>query len=129
MVMNESMMIVMKLPDVCLSPNRPCGSRGGRIKRAGVVKKQRRIAQELSQAEGLDSVPWRIVTAQAVFYHATDRRRDGANFNAMLKGAFDGIVDAGIVEDDDHKHWTTLPPLFKTDKKNPRVEIIITRVE
>jgi Holliday junction resolvase RusA-like endonuclease len=83
----------------------------------------------LALAEGIESAPWAKVTAQATFYHATDRRRDGANFNAMLKGVFDGIVDAGIVADDDHKHWTTLPPAFAQDKKNPRVEVTITRVE
>jgi len=127
--MDESVMIVMKLPDASLSPNRPCGSRGGRIKRAMIVKKQRRVAMELTQAECVETAPWGRVEAQAIFYHATDRRRDGANFNAMLKGVFDGVVDSGLVADDDHKHWTTLPPIFKQDKTNPRVEVTVTRVD
>ena len=63
-----------------------------------------------------------------MFYHKTNRRRDGANYNAMLKGAFDGIVDAGIAVDDDHKHWTTLPPEFHIDKEFPRVEITVTKI-
>ena len=45
----------------------------------------------------------------------------------MLKPAYDGFVDAGIIEDDDADHLTSLPCEFRIDKVTPRVEITITR--
>ena len=92
------------------------------------TKAQRDAACKATKDEHVDSGPWQTAEVKAVFYHKTNRRRDGSNFNAMLKGAFDGIVDAGLVVDDDARHWTTLPPEFYIDKENPRVEITITRV-
>ena len=124
----ESVTIILPLPPAVLSPNRPCFSAGGRITRAVATKKQRRLAREQVEAEEIGET-WGKVTAQACFYHKSKRRRDGCNFNSMLKGAFDGVVDAGLVADDDHEHWTTLPPAFDIDKKNPRVAITVTRVE
>lgn len=124
----ETVTIVLKLPPACLSPNKPPFSAGGRYAKAAAIKKQRRDARNAIEEERIESGPWEKVEAKAVFYHKTNRRRDGANFNAQLKGAFDGIVDAGLVVDDDHKHWTTLPPGFEIDNEFPRVEITITSI-
>ena len=126
--MTETVTIILPLPPSCLSPNRPPFSVGGRYRKAAAIKKQRRDARKAIEEERIDSGPWNQVEAQARFYHKKKRRRDGANFNAMLKGAFDGIVDAGLAIDDDHVHWTTLPPLFFIDRDHPRVEISVSRV-
>ena len=119
----ETVVLVLPLPPAVLSPNRPCGSAGGRMKRAAAAKKLRRLAREAVEAENIESSPWPFVTARATFYHKSDRRRDGANFNATLKAAIDGVVDAGLMPDDDHTHFTLLPPKFRRDSVSPRVEI------
>ena len=70
---------------------------------------------------------WEKCAVEAVFYHKTARRRDDVNHLAMLKAAYDGVVLAGLVPDDDRAHLRTAGADFRTDKKNPRVELIFTR--
>lgn len=125
----ETVKIVIPLPPPFLSPNRPCGSRGGRILRSRLTKKYREIARRAASIAGVESGPWEKATIKADFYHKTQRRRDDVNQLAMLKPAYDGIVDAGIMVDDDSTHLFTLTPAFHLDKKCPRVELTLTRTE
>ena len=129
MTTTETVTIILPLPPACLSPNRPTASAGGRMKRAASLKKCRRLARQAIEAECIDSGPWECATAKAAFYHKQKRRRDGANHNSMMKGYFDGIVDAQLVVDDDADHWTTLPPVFFVDRELSRVEVTIERVK
>ncbi len=46
----------------------------------------------------------------------------------MLKPAYDGLVDAGLLVDDDAQHLTTLGARFEIDRDAPRVELVIERV-
>jgi len=48
-------------------------------------------------------------TIKATFYHKQRRNRDDINHMAMLKPAYDGIVDSGIIKDDCSDNLTTLP--------------------
>ena len=123
----ETVTIVLPLPPAILSPNRPCGSRGGRIKKAAVTKKCRRLAREQVEEMHVDTTPWEKAQVKAVFYHAQKRRRDEWNYAAMLKGYVDGVVDAGLLVDDDSEHLGTLPVGFEIDKKCPRVELTFLR--
>lgn len=123
----EEVRIILPIPPKILSPNKPVFSKGGRIGKAVATKRMRRLAQEAVLECNIETTPWEKVSVSAKFFHKNNRRRDGANYNAMLKGAFDGIVDSGLVPDDDHTHWTTQPPEFFVDKDNPRTEIIIKR--
>jgi hypothetical protein len=45
----------------------------------------------------------------------------------MLKSAYDGVVMAGLLPDDDREHLRTLGAEFYVDTKNPRVELVFTR--
>jgi len=121
----ETVTIVLPLPPRVLSPNHMVGSRRGRFAKAAAARKYREIAREATLATGVESGPWEHATIQATFYHATRRRRDDVNALASLKPAYDGIVDAGLIEDDDSKHLTTLPAGFGLDKTCPRVELKI----
>ncbi len=124
---SETVTIVLPLPPSALSPNRPPASRGGRMKKAAAAKKYRRLAREAAEAEGIESGPWERASVRAAFLHATKRRRDDVNHLAMLKPAYDGIVDAGLLLDDDSEHLITLPPTFGIDRDCPRVELTLTR--
>ena len=121
----ESVKIIMPLPSPYLSPNRPTGSHGSRMRKMQIAKKQRKLARELIKNEQIESGPWSKATIQAFFYHKQKRKRDGVNFNAMLKSAQDGIVDAGLIVDDNAECLTTLPPVFNIDKEFPRVELLV----
>ncbi len=67
--------------------------------RARLIKKQRTEAGELAfAASGGKRLGWEKAAAQATFYFGTKRRRDTDNFNSSLKGAYDGLADAGLEE-------------------------------
>lgn len=126
--MNETVAILLPLPPACLSPNCPPGSRGGRMRKAVAAKRYRKLARIAARESGIESGPWEQATIQAAFYHKQKRRRDDVNALAMLKPAYDGIVDAELLADDDHEHLTTLPATFGIDKLYPRVELTIERI-
>jgi hypothetical protein len=97
------------------------------MRKAAVAKKYRRLAKEAVENLDIDSGPWELSHITATFYHKTDRRRDDVNSLAMLKPAYDGIVEAGLLVDDDSKHLKTQTPMYHVDKLNPRVELFIER--
>jgi hypothetical protein len=125
----ESITIILPLPGKCLQPNETIGSFGGRMMKAAATKKYRRLACEAVEAEQVETMPWELVTVQANFFHACKRRRDQDNAMGSLKAAYDGIVDSGLVADDDYEHMRRGVPTFGHDTKSPRVELIITRSE
>jgi hypothetical protein len=93
----------------------------------GVTKKARRLAREAVEAEEVCTAPWQAVEAQEAFYFSTNRNRDERNAVAMLKAYYDGIVDSGLIPDDNHQVLSHGQPTFQHDGDNPRVEITITR--
>lgn len=125
----ESVTIVLPLPARVLSPNCTIGTMRGRFMKAAATKKYRRIAREAVEAEGIESAPWEMVDIRVAFFHSTNRKRDQDNAIGSLKAAYDGIVDSGLVEDDDYEHMRRMSPVFSVDKENPRVELTITRRE
>jgi hypothetical protein len=96
--------------------------------RYAASKKYRRMAREAAEAERIESGPWEKATVQATFFHVQKRRRDDVNHLAMLKSAYDGIVEAGLLADDDSEHLMTLPAAFKINHVS-RVELRFERVE
>ncbi|WEB41532.1 hypothetical protein MOV08_21165 [Streptomyces yunnanensis] len=70
-------------------------------RRARIVKALRNAAKEA--AAGLPALdgcgPVRII---AVLHPHDRRRRDPANWYPSVKAAVDGLVDAGVLTDDDH---------------------------
>jgi len=123
----ESLVIILPLPGGLLSPNNTVGSIGGRFAKARATGKYRRLAKQAVYDEQIETAPWQHVTVEARFYFKQNRRRDPDNAIGSLKAAYDGIVDAGLVADDDYEHMTRLPPIFMTARKHPRVELTIKR--
>ncbi len=126
--MAESVLVVLPLPPAVLSPNVQVGSRGSRMKKAGAAKDYRARARRAAEELAVESGPWARATVSVTFFPAARRRRDDVNHLAMLKPAYDGLVDAGLLEDDDAAHLTTLGAEFEIDRKTPRVELRIERV-
>lgn len=63
-----------------------------------------------------------------IFYYCQNRRRDPDNIAAGKKFIIDGLVEAGVIENDgwdDVVGWTED---FIKDKENPRVEIQIEQM-
>lgn len=70
------------------------------------------------------------VRLSAVVYWGDKRKRDFDNFFTLWKVAQDGLVNAGVIADDDQAHIPESPTLrFEHDPEFPRTEITIAEVE
>ncbi len=123
--MDETLVIVLPLPPRVLSPNCPGGTRGGRFARASAARAYKDLARRAAEESGVTG--WQGAEVEARFFHKTARRRDDVNHLAMLKPAYDGIVLAGLLPDDDRAHLRTTGAAFAVDRAAPRVELHFTR--
>lgn len=113
--------VVLPLPPTPLSPN----ARVHWAQKARATKLYRRDARMLTIAAGGRNLRWRRAVARATFYWPCLRRRDVGNAEAMLKPVFDGMVDAGLLVDDNAGVLTHAATQFKVDPRDPRVEILV----
>ncbi len=67
---------------------------------------------------------WTKARSTCVFYFKDKRWHDPDGLLSMLKSAFDGIVDSGLLADD--RDLSHDPVERLVDKANPRVTITIT---
>ena len=90
--------ITLSLPPKELSPN----VRANWPAKARATRKYREYAWAVTLSKiGRRTAPqWKRATAQATFFFQTKRRHDKDNLLASLKAVFDGIADAGLVEND-----------------------------
>lgn len=123
----ESITIVLPLPGPLLSPNHAVSTIRGRFAKAAAVRRYRRRAREAVEAEHIETAPWPAMSVAAAFFWKTNRKRDEDNAMGSLKSAYDGIVDAGLVIDDDYKHMHRKIPTFSVDRNWPRVMLTIQR--
>lgn len=113
--------IAMPLPPKELSPN----ARPNRWKLASARRSYRIRAKIAALAAlGRRAAPrWTRATVRIRFFHTVNRRRDKDNLLASLKAAFDGLADAGVVEND--SGMTYLPVEVFIDQDRPRVELTV----
>ncbi len=123
----ESFKIALPVPPGVLSPNCTIGTIGGRFMKASVIKKHRKLACEAVEDSEIETLPWAHVIVSVAIFYATRRRRDEDNAMGSLKSYYDGIVDSGLVADDDKKNMTRTMPDLLFDDTHPRVEMILTR--
>lgn len=62
-----------------------------------------------------------------IVYYPNNRRHD--TDNSVPKFILDGLVESGMVMDDDSKHITKLTLMCDTDTKHPRTELHIKRLD
>ena len=58
-----------------------------------------------------------------------NKKRDKDNIIAGQKFVLDGLVAAGVIENDGWEQIGNISHFFSIDKENPRVEVIIKEVE
>jgi Holliday junction resolvase RusA-like endonuclease len=122
--MTESVKIVLPLPCRALSPN----GRVNHFAKARATKRYRQLARDAVEAAQLDSIPWPRAEAFVTFYWPCNRKRDEDNAIASLKAAYDGLVDAGLILDDNSEHLKRHMPDFAIDAEHPRVEMVVKRL-
>ena len=126
--MKESLTIVLPIPVKVLMPNCTIATIGGRFAKAKAIKKHRQLMCEAIHTEQIETKPWERIQVNVKFYYKTKRKRDQDNAMSSLKSFYDGIVDSGLIIDDDYEHMNRGIPSFEIDQKYPRVEFTITRI-
>ena len=93
-------------------------------KKAKRVREVRESVATQSRAEGIPQLRHPRVT---LHYSPRDkRRRDVENLVPTSKAAVDGLVQAGVLEDDDARHFTpTMPVLADANGKVGRLWIVV----
>ena len=72
--------------------------------------------------------PWQRAVALETYVWTSNAVRDERNATTSTKAIWDGIVDSGLLIDDDTKHLRHIPPIFKVDKTDPHLLIQIWNV-
>ena len=63
-----------------------------------------------------------------ITWHCKNKKKDKDNIMAGTKFILDGLVMAGIIQNDGWAHIGEIRHRFKVDKQDPRVEVRITEV-
>jgi len=107
--------IALPIPPKCLNPNVPANWR----KKAESTKKYRAEAAMVTKSElirySVSSVPWKKSAVRVRWFYVN--RPDKDNVIAWMKSGFDGIADAGVVEND--RFLEFLPVEIVPVKSNP----------
>lgn len=123
-LMPDVLSVTVGIPSRTLSPN----ARSHWAVKAKATKRARVeswAATQVAMHEAGEKGAWKEATCQVHWYARDSRRRDKDNCLASLKATFDGVVDAGLLQDD--SALTHLPLLLMVDTRNPRVELILKR--
>jgi len=98
--------------------------------RAGLTRIYREGTKIAALAVSKSARPmWTKAVCKLIFYFPNARRRDKKNFEGAMKAAYDGLVDAGIITDDNSDVLSHEDSEMHIDRKNPRVEMFIKRLE
>ena len=118
--------IRLPIPPKELNPNKPTMTVRGRMAKNRATKKYRLAAkiQVLATVQGGWKPRWKTPTIHVEYYFPTNAFRDADNCLATLKAAFDGLTDAGLLDDD--RGVTHLPVKRAKDAKDPRVVIHVS---
>jgi hypothetical protein len=119
----DSVIITLPLPDKKLHAH----NTGHWRSKAGAVKTARTRAKVLGlQALGGRKVPF-FTKIEYRFYFGANTRRDVVNAMQSMKADCDGLVDAGLIEDDCWQKLEVQKPHVEIDRENPRVELVLSR--
>lgn len=122
----DRIVLAFALPSRALSPNGPKGNWRAKGK---ATAEHRQVAGEVT-AEAMEragiSAPWERATIQSRWFWPDLRRRDEDNAQASVKAYRDGVIDAGLLSDDDTRRLSHERPTFDVDRTHPRVEFVIS---
>lgn len=83
--------------------------------------------REAAEKSALDAhiPPQERITIQAVLHPHDKRRRDAHNWYPSFKAAIDGVVDAGVIPDDDDKHLISIEVVLGSPVRHTQIALHI----
>jgi hypothetical protein len=94
-------------------------------KKADLVKAIRHTAWAIARQAKLPKLQ-RAYIVYVIHPDTKTRRRDPGNWSPSAKAAVDGLVDAGLLPDDNHTHLLGPDPRIGSPVKGGQLELIIT---
>lgn len=121
----QEVVIEIQTPNRVLSPNARAHWRIVAKAKAALRAEAASLARS---ALGIDPDPlWKSAVVYVTWYTKTKRRPDEDNARSSLKAAFDGLEDAGVLDND--RGLRHEPMEFAVDKLNPRVVLRVKACE
>lgn len=117
--------IVIPIPKESQNKRRGTAMAGSFARKKDRERAKRSAQSALSALQYNYGTPWPNARIHVRWFHKTRNFRDKWNIVGCLKGTLDGIVDAGILIDDDQVQPPTVECLV--DKDDPRVELYLER--
>ena len=100
--------------------------RGNRFKAAKIKKEATDTVHWEAKAASLTPVlPEEYPVIVHVNWFSKDERKDVDNVRFAMKFVLDGLVSAGVIENDSRKFVEDVSDSFQVDRKNPRCEVTI----
>ena len=99
--------------------------RGNRYSGARLKKEETERVAWLSKGHKIDKYPINI----ACNWYLKDKKKDPDNVSFSIKFIMDGLVTAGVLENDSQKYIKSIGHNFEIDKDNPRVVVEIKSVD
>lgn len=69
------------------------------------------------------------VVVDVTWFAPDNTHRDPDGLGPFVKAALDGLVNAGVLIDDDHRYVARTSTAIEVDRRNPRIEIRISAQE
>jgi hypothetical protein len=124
--MTTSYTITLPLPHKHLSPNgRPHWRAKAKATKAARCKCSLETVLATKAFAVQHQPRWKTATVLIRAYFKDARKRDKYNNQAACMAYFDGLADAGLIDND--SGLTHLPMVVAIDKKNPRIEMVVTK--
>jgi len=121
--MNQRLIIPCELPDL----NRVIAESKRHWSKYAATKKQHTAMVAALARRQLRPVRRGQVHLSCVWY-CKNKRRDPDNIASAKKFIIDGLVEAGILENDGWSQISGFSDTFSVDKANPRVEVVIAEI-
>lgn len=99
-------------------------SKSHHMKYSSMKKQYTDLVTWLAKGKG----PFRKIDIEVKWY-CKNKKKDKDNICVGLKFVLDGLVNAGVIENDGWRQVNDLTHRFRVDKENPRVEVLIKECE
>ena len=110
-----------ELPDLNTYTN---DERGNKYAGAGLKKKAtNKVAMSIKDKKTINRTKFKRSVCFYVVYYCKDRRKDKDNIAFAKKFIFDGLQQAGVIENDGWNNIESWEERFEIDKENPRIEV------
>jgi len=112
------------IPGIPSNTNRSGHANSGKWQNIRERKHFRELARDIAEKTAMQAVwePYDFSIISASHISPVDRRRDPLGLAERLKAPMDGLVDAGIIPDDDDKH---IQVYLLPSRKGPKAGLYI----